>query len=213
MLVGMVPNEPTGPDADVRVGRPRLAGALVVLTSSLPMGIVGFVFVVTTFAAGLPTSLVWVGIPLLMALVAGARGLANVERARVRGLLGTSMPRPYRPLPTSGPRARWGARVRDAQTWRDVAYLVLLLPLGIAEFALTVAFWSASLGLVALPVYYRFLPAEAFTFPTEGLRWLTVDSVATALPWAALGVLFVTAAIPGTRALAVGHARLAAALL
>lgn len=198
---------------DVHLSSPRPAGSLALLLSSLPLGIVSFVFLVTTFSVGVPLSLVWAGIPVLMAFVLGSRGLAELERARVRALAGTSVPRPYAVLPSAGARARWLTRVRDAQTWRDVVYLLLLLPVGIVEFTLAVTFWALALGLVALPVYYRFLPDGIYAFPGHDLRWIVVDSVPTALPWAALGVLLACLALPVTRGVATGHAWLAAALL
>ncbi|GAA1229408.1 sensor domain-containing protein [Prauserella halophila] len=197
----------------VRRQTPRLRGALPFLLLSLPMGIVGFVFVVTTVSAGAPTALVWVGIPVLMLLLTGTRRLADLERTRVHGMLDAAVPRPYRPLPHGPVRSRWLARARDAQTWRDIFYLIILLPVGIVEFTLVVVFWSVSLGLIALPVYYRFLPEGLYAFPSHELRWVTVDSVPTALPWTALGVLVACGAVLGTRALGAGHAWLARALL
>ncbi|MBB3661731.1 hypothetical protein FB384_000635 [Prauserella sediminis] len=196
-----------------RTQLPRLGGALPFLLLSLPLGIVGFVFVVTTASVGAPTALVWVGIPVLMLLLAGTRGLADLERARVRGMLTSAVPRPYRPLPQGPVRSRWLARARDAQTWRDVVYLILLLPVGIAEFALVVVFWSVSLAMIALPVYYRFLPEGLYAFPSHDLRWITVDSVPTALPWMALGALLAWVSVAVTRRLGAGHALLARALL
>ncbi|GAA1190695.1 sensor domain-containing protein [Prauserella alba] len=196
-----------------RTQLPRLGGALPFLLLSLPLGIVGFVFVVTTASVGVPTALVWVGIPVLMLLLAGTRGLADLERTRVRGMLATAVPRPYRPLPHGPVRQRWLARARDAQTWRDAVYLILLLPVGIIEFTLVVVFWSVSLAMITLPVYYRFLPDGLYAFPAHDLRWITVDSVPTALPWMALGVLLACVSVLVTRRLGAAHALLARTLL
>jgi len=103
--------------------------------------------------------------------------------------------------------------LRDASTWRDLTYFFLLFPLGIVEFVLVTTFWATSLGLAGLPIYYRFLPDGAWYFPGYDLRWITVDSTVEALPWAALGVLFVALSVALTKALAAGHARFAIALL
>lgn len=196
-----------------RTQLPRLGGALTFLLLSLPLGIGGFVFVVTTASVGVPLTLVWAGIPVLMLLLAGTRGLANLERGRIHGMLSTAVPRPYRPLPYGSVRSRWLARARDAQTWRDMTYLVLMLPVGIVEFTLVVTFWATSLALLTLPVYYRFLPDGLYAFPSHDLRWVTVDSVPTALPWMVLGALLAYASARGTRSLAAGHARFAWSLL
>lgn len=191
----------------------RIGRELLFLLLSLPLGIAGFVFVVTMTSVGAATALVWVGVPVLMLLLVGTHRLADLERRRVRGLLATTVPRPYRPLPHGPVRSRWFARARDAQTWRDAAYLLILLPVGIAEFALVVTLAAVSLAMTAIPLYYRFLPEGVYAFPSPDLRWVTVDSVTTALPWMALGVLLACAAVPFTHMLAACHVRLAWALL
>ncbi|MFC4001845.1 sensor domain-containing protein [Prauserella oleivorans] len=190
-----------------------LAGSLGYLLLNLPAGIAGFVFVVTTLAVGVSTAIIWVGVAVLALTVVGVRAAATAERARIRALLDITIPQPYRPLPGTGARARWRARVRDAATWRDLAYLVLLFPLGIAEFVVVVTSWAVALAHLALPVFYRWLPDGAYFFPSYDLRWIVVDSVPTALPWAALGMLLACVAVAVTRGLATVHARFALALL
>jgi hypothetical protein len=195
------------------VQRPPLGGSLAYLLMNLPLGVLWFTVLVTLVAVGVSTAIVWVGVPIAAFAVLLWRGGARVERARVYALLGNYIDLPYRSLPEAGQKQRWKARLRDAATWRDMAYLLLLLPLGILEFTLVVTFWSVSLALVALPVYYRYLPGGAYHFPDYGVRWVTVDSAWDALPWAAAGVLFVALSVTLTRAMAASHARLAQALL
>jgi hypothetical protein len=193
--------------------RPPVGGALLYLVTNFPLGIAGFVTLVTMFSVGLGTAVIWVGLPVLALAVLIARGAARMERARVRALLGTFIAQPYPPLPDAGQKDRWKARLRDGSTWRDVAYFVLLLPVGVAEFTLMVAFWSASLALAGLPIYYRFLPGGAYFFPSDKMHWIVVDSTVEALPWAALGVLIGALSVALTRSIATGHARYARALL
>lgn len=90
---------------------------------------------------------------------------------------------------------------------------MLLFPLGIIEFVLLITSWSVSLALLALPIYYRYLPDGAYYFPAWDVRWITVDSTVAALPCAALGVLFVAVTAVLTRALAAMHARFTRGLL
>lgn len=192
---------------------PPLAGSIGYLLLSLPVGILGFVLVVTTAVVGVSTAIVWVGVPFAALAVLLARGTAQLERARIYALLDTYVPQPYRRLPTIGPKIRWRVRLSDSATWRDVAYVLSLLPLGIVEFVLVVTFWSASLGFVTLPVFYRLLPGGAYFFPAYDLRWITVDSVAAALPWTLVGLLLGALAVVVTRGLARAHARFAGFLL
>ncbi|WP_158886382.1 sensor domain-containing protein [Amycolatopsis anabasis] len=193
--------------------RPSVGGSVAYLLMNLPVGIAGFVTLLTLITAGIGTAIVWVGLPLAALAVLIARGAARVERARVYALLNTYIAIPYRPLPDGGQKARWKARLGDGATWRDIAYFVLLFPLGIIEFVLVVVFWATSLALTALPIYFRFLPEGAYYFPAWDVRWITVDSTVEALPWAALGVLFLALSMALTRALGTTHARFARALL
>ncbi|WP_019819067.1 sensor domain-containing protein [Saccharomonospora saliphila] len=195
--------------------RPPIAGSLLMLLLSLPAGITSFVVLVTLTSVGAATAVVWVGVPVGALAILLARGGARLERRRVHRLLDVYVPPPYRPLPSSGVRRRWAVRLTDSATWRDYLYLMLLLPVGIVEFVFTVVPLSVAAALVALPVYYRFLPTGAWHFPgyDTDLRWITVDSVASSLPWAALGVLLLAACVVVLRATAAAHARLARAVL
>lgn len=194
------------------VAGPSVAGAAGFLLTTMPIGIFWFAVLVTLTAAGVPLMITWVGVPITALAVVLCRGGATLERARVYALLDTYITVPYRSLP-DGWLARWKARLSDVATWRDLGYLLLLLPLGIIEFVLVVTFWALSIGYITLPIYFRFLPDGGYFFPDYTLRWISVDSTVDALPWTALGLLLLALAIPLTRALGAMHARLAGALL
>ncbi|SDZ03287.1 Putative sensor [Amycolatopsis xylanica] len=190
------------------------SGSLVYLLMNFPLGVTAFVVLMALVPAGVGTAVVWVGLPVLMLVFLLLKGAARVERARTYALTDTFVAMPYLPLPEGGHWPRWKARLRDAQTWRDLAYFLLLFPVGVAEFCLLVGFWATSLGLVGLPIYFRYLPDGAWYFPRwDDLRWITVDSTVEALPWAALGVLCVALSVALTKAMAALHTRFAAALL
>ncbi len=187
---------------------PPLLGSLAYLLMNLPIGIASFVFVVTTLSVGAGTLIIWVGLAVLAVAVLAWRGFAQVERARVHAMLGTYIASPYRP----DEGRRWLTRVKDPATWKDMAYCVLLLPIGIAEFTLMVTSWATSLWLVALPIYWTWLPESA-----RPVVWnrsvFAVDSWPETLPWAALGVLLLAMTIALTRVLGTLHARYARAML
>ena len=192
---------------------PPFGGSVVFLLMNLPLGVAAFVVLTSFAAAGLGTAVVWVGVGLLALLVLAVRGGARMERARVYALLDRYIDLPYLPLPVGKQGQRWKARLKDLSTWRDLLYFFVLFPLGLVEFVLVTTFWSTSLALAGLPIYFRWLPGGAYYFPSDELRWLTVDSTVEALPWAALGVLFIALSVALTKALAGMHARLANALL
>jgi len=192
---------------------PPFGGSVVFLLMNLPLGVLAFTLLTSFTAAGLGTAVVWVGVGLLALVVLAVRGAARLERARVYALLDRYIDLPYLPLPAGGQKDRWKGRLKDLSTWRDLLYFFVLFPLGLVEFVLVTAFWSTSLALAGLPIYFRWLPEGAYYFPSFDVRWLTVDSTVEALPWAALGVLFIALSVALTKALAGVHARLAGALL
>ncbi|HKS46842.1 MAG TPA: sensor domain-containing protein [Amycolatopsis sp.] len=200
-------------ERDGRNPQPPVGGSLLYLMMNLPLGIASFTALVTLVLLGLGTVIVWVGVPVLALLFLGLRGAARAERERVHSLLGAYVATPYRPLPESGQKARWKAQLTDAATYRDFTYFLLLLPLGITEFILLVTSWSVALGLVTLPISVRYVPGGAYYFPSKDVRWFVVDSTLDALPWAALGVLFVAVAVALTRVLGGLHARFARLVL
>ncbi|MFC5288885.1 sensor domain-containing protein [Actinokineospora guangxiensis] len=195
---------------DGTVPRPPVAGALVYLVMNLGVGIAGFVALVTLFAVGAGTALVWVGLPVLALAVLLCRGGAQVERARVYALLDTYIAVPHAPLPEKG---RWKARVRDGATWRSCAYFILLLPIGIVEFTAMVVLWASALGLLFLPVYFRWLPDGSYRLWDWDRPTYVVDSTLEALPFAAAGVLVLAVALVVTRWMGRAHARFARGLL
>ncbi|WP_103348231.1 sensor domain-containing protein [Amycolatopsis sp. CA-128772] len=192
---------------------PPFGGSVVFLLMNLPLGVLAFGVLTSFTAAGVGSAVVWVGVGLLAVLVLAVRGAARLERARVYALLDRYIDLPYLPLPAGKQAARWKGRLKDPSTWRDFTYFALLFPLGLVEFVLVTTFWATSLALVGLPVYFRWLPGGEYRFPNSEVPWLTVDSTVEALPWAALGVLFVALSVALTKALAGTHARLANALL
>jgi hypothetical protein len=103
------------------------------LLSSFPLGLLWFVVLAALLLVGLPLTIVWVGLPaLVLAMLVCVYGV-RVERWRLRALLDTRLPAPYRPLPRGPVLARVWARAADPALWRGLMYLLLLLPIGLVE--------------------------------------------------------------------------------
>jgi signal transduction histidine kinase len=178
---------------------------------NLVTGVFWFVLLVALGATSIGTAVIWVGVPLGVLTMTLARGAATAERAWLRTALGVDIPQPYRPLPT-GATARAKAVAKDPATWRDLSYWLVMLPLGVIEFSVTVTLWAAVLGTVFLPFYLHYLPATwQVTFP-DGTVWL-IDSFTKALPVSVLGLLLGLVAYRVLKALGKGHAVLAQSLL
>ena len=84
----------------------------------------------------------------------GALGTRWAGRtAASRGSLDYPVPAPYRRQPRGTMLDRAHARAADPAAWRDLAYLLLLLPVGALGFAVVVASFVAVVGTVTLPAW------------------------------------------------------------
>ena len=189
---------------------PPLLGSLAYLVMNLPIGIASFVFVVTTLSVGVGTVVIWVGLAVLAISVLGMRGMAALERLRVHTMLGTYVATPYRPAPEKG---RWLSRLKDPATWKDMVYLVLMLPLGIAEFTIMVVLWSVSLYLVLLPAYWAWMPEDWQIVLWNNHPFMNIDSWLGTLPLAGLGLLVFALSVIVTKGMGTLHAVYARAML
>jgi hypothetical protein len=94
------------------------------------------------------------GLPLLIAAAAAIKGCANVERRRLRTVLGAPLAGRYREVPGPGVIARIRVTWRDPGTWRDIAYLLgLFIPLATLDL-IVVTIWLVLLAGIILPAWY-----------------------------------------------------------
>src|SRR6266508_4267792 len=184
------------------------------LLLSFPLGLFWFTVLVTGLSVGTSLLVIWVGLPVLAATMMAARAGGRAERGRLRDSLGIDLPEAYRPLPSGSLLSRWSARMTDPAVWRDVAYLLLLLPLGTLWFTLVLVIWSLPLALVTMPLWYR-LPPEGRSplFDFDGRPLLVVDSLPEALAGVAIGLLLGLLAATLVRSLGMAHAVVARTLL
>ena len=151
--------------------RPQTYLNVSYLLLSFPLGIAYFVFLVTGLSVGFGLLIIWVGLPILVAVVAGSRVLCQFERALANTLLREDIPPLQRRSPaasltpggsdvSAGERLfinawrRVKAHLSDRVTWTGMLYLLVRFPLGIASFVLVVVLVSVSLGFAAAPLYY-----------------------------------------------------------
>lgn len=132
--------------------RPRTWRETFYNALAFPMGLLWFVMfiVLLTLSVGL-IPLALVGLVLLFITLLLAQGAAVVERELGRGLLGVDAGTPARRRPpTPGIVTMFWSRLIDPVTWKELIYLFLRFPLGIASFVATVALWStAGAGITA----------------------------------------------------------------
>ena len=94
--------------------------------------------------------IVWVGVPLLLAVTAALRALANGYRAMAARTLAIDVPDPYRPAP-AGMLARLRGVLLDPMTWRDLGWAVWALTLGVTMALLTIVLF---LGVVTWALWW-----------------------------------------------------------
>jgi signal transduction histidine kinase len=181
---------------------------ILYLLLALPLGVAEFTFLVTAISFGFGTAVTLIGIPVLIGAVWAWRWLAQLERRVIGRLVGVDIPSPYRPDPGGG---RWwrrvAARLSDPATWKDLAFLLLQLPVGIVSFAVAVTVLGLGLGLLFAPAYYWALSDGDF------IAALEVDTLLEALAVVPVGALILLLGIPGLNALGRLYGWLASQLL
>jgi signal transduction histidine kinase len=133
-------------------GEPYVSAIFLLLNFAL--GLFWFVLLVTLIPLGVGLAITLVGIPILVLTMIIWRGGAMVERWRFRFMFGDNIPEPYKEVPEGSFWIRVKTHLSDSGTWLDLAYLLLLGPIGIAEFVVLVVSVSVPVSLIALPTYY-----------------------------------------------------------
>ncbi|MFD7652894.1 sensor histidine kinase [Actinosynnema sp. NPDC059797] len=187
----------------------RTSGYLLL---NLATGLFWFCLLVPLAAISVSTLLIWVGLPLGVLTLVLARTAASGERALLRAALGVDIPNPHRPLPATGLLDRAKSITKDPATWRDLGYWLLMLPLGVAEFTITLVLWTSVAAMVLLPFYQHWLSATWEVLLPWGDVW-AIDTFAKAIPVSVLGVLAALVAARLVKLMGKGHAALAKAVL
>ena len=152
---------------------PHTYGALFYMLLSLATGVFFFSWVITGLSLSFGLMILIIGIPVTVLFFGSVRGLALLEGRLVEVLLGERMPR--RPTYTDRSRGwlqRIGDMFTDSRTWLTMLYFVLMLPLGIAYFTVTVTLLATSIGLIWAPVGVLFDTYGAIYWDGEQLSFL-----------------------------------------
>jgi signal transduction histidine kinase len=147
-----------------------------------------------------------------------SRVVARVERWR----MGLTDPRPlvahpYRPLdfPIRAPYGAWirawaEAEFLDANRWRDVVYVLVLLPLALVEFVISIGLWVSAAVLLSTPLILAALRAARI----EGFVEVDMADWAGGTAAAVLvGAILVPVAASVSRGLVALHRAVVAGLL
>jgi len=163
---------------------------LVYLLAAFPLGVLYFIFLVTGLSTGLSLTIVWVGIPALLAVGVGCWALASFERLLAILCLKEEIP-PMKeaPPPAPGPWAFLKAYLTHPVTWKSPLFLLLKFPLGTATFSILAVLLTLTLALLTLPLTYERVDIQFAGFLSPGRVFWQVDGAWEALLGTAVGLV------------------------
>jgi len=98
------------------------------------------------------------GVPVLGVTLWVTRRLAWLERGRFRLVLDVDIPDSQPRRLSGGLLSQLRTRMASPAGWREAGYMLARLPLGVAQFTLTIIFWSVPVAMLTLPIYNWALP-------------------------------------------------------
>jgi uncharacterized membrane protein len=189
--------------------------SLFYMLLTLVTGIIYFTVVVTGLSLSAGLAVLIIGFPFFLAFIGIARVLALGEGRLLEAITGERMPRrPVHPGARTGFWARVGEMLKDPRTWTTLAYLLLMLPVGIFYFVVAITGISIGVALIAGP----------FLVMAQHLGWDFNDGISVMQPAVlaapliapftiALGVLILTLLMHAARGIGRAQVVLARALL
>ncbi len=159
---------------------------LIYLLLAFPLGVVYFTFLVTGLSLGLGTVIIWIGIPILLAVFAASWGLAAFERMLAMLLLREDIP-PMSPVEHTSESAweKVKAHLGNRVTWTSLLYLILKFPVATLFFVVAVTLLATTIGLLITPFLY-----QVWTFPSGWDFW-RIDTLGESLLVAGLALVLV----------------------
>ncbi len=156
------------------------------LLTGFPLAIASFVILLTGLVTSVSLLIIWVGVPLAVLTLAVARVFATIERSRLRAL-GMDIPRAYYRRVQPGWRG-WLGTLRDPQSWLDTLHGLLIFPIAIFTFVVTVTWWAGAAGGLTYWFWSQWLPEDDADSETlaELLNWGVSDSALNAIIGAVL---------------------------
>ena len=200
---------------------PHTYGALFYMLLALVTGIFYFTWAVTGLSLSAGLAVLIIGIPFMVLFLGSVRGLSLLEGRIVETMLGVRMPRrpPYPSQQGLPLMKRIGAMFTDGRTWGTLFYMLLMLPLGIVYFTVTVSLLSVSIGFIAAPImkclsgvmHWESGTCTGPDWVCSGVDWL--GSWSGAISLCALGIVLLFATLHLVRGIGRLHGQMAKNLL
>jgi hypothetical protein len=127
---------------------PVTYGALLYMLLALATGVFYFTWAVTGLSLSAGFLILIIGIPFFLLFIGSVRLISYAEGRLVEVLLGVRMPRRLPALPDGSFWDKVKSVLSDMRTWSSLAYMLLMLPMGIAYFTIAVTGLAVSGGFV-----------------------------------------------------------------
>ncbi len=139
------------------------------------LGIAYLIFLSVGFTVALGSSVVLVGIPLLLFMLATTRVLARIDRQVMGALLDTPTAEVANDVDTRGANLgeRLGMYLGSGATWRSMIYLLLKLPVGIMAFT---AAWLILPLLILEVLILAPLTIDMRLISVRMLHWIAIGT-------------------------------------
>lgn len=183
----------------------RLWRNLVHSTLDIWLGSITFSVVVTLLVLASVLLITFpLALPFAWLLFVVAKGLGATERSRAAALLDVDLPSPHAPLTRPSWFGRLLERVKSPSRWKEIGYLLLLLPIGAVTLAVVVVTWCGSLALAGLPFYVGALPGDTAELGLFDVGQGVASAIAAIVgviglvliaPWATIGIASAKTAI------------------
>jgi signal transduction histidine kinase len=166
---GMTVITASAPDRSSLPGVLRQVGNdLIYLFTGFPIALVSFVVLVTGLALSAGLLVTLLGLPVAVFTLAIARQFATLERHRLR-LVSPSPPSGVTYRPRGEGLSGLLAPLRDGQRWLDALHGIIVFPVAVVTWSLTITWVTAVLGGITYPLWSWALPEETpdqdFTLP------------------------------------------------
>ena len=152
--------------------------ALAYLLTGPVAGAAGLLWSLAATATVAVLSITQLGGPVFLAASWATRRLAGLERHRAGWQLGAPIETPYVPVTGDTIRRRVTAVAAQPATWRDLAWLVVLFPIGLAGGIAAAVTTAVDLGAITAPLWLWAVPNPRAPFPADPLMTTTAGRLA-----------------------------------
>jgi len=195
---------------------PRAYTSLFFMILSLVTGTLYFTIAVTGLSLSLSLAILIIGLPVFIGFIGIARAISLGEGRLLEAVTGERMPR--RPVhPGSG--SLWErilAMLQDGRTWTTMAYLVMMLPLGVIYSSVALTGLSVGVAFLLVPLVGIAQRSEWWVSSNTGPLVFSPWWLDTPMGWvfcAVFGAIVLTSLLHVARIVVRLHARVAKVLL